>query len=70
MVSVSNAGSRDGLENPEKIDVYRVEPEEDGFMAPHNRPTLVVMWHGGGYKRDDCWIQVDADAACDLDSWL
>jgi hypothetical protein len=70
MSAVSNAGADDGLEQPDEIDVYEVDPTQPGYMAPHQRPTLVIMWHGNGYKRDDCWIQVDVDAACDLNSYL
>lgn len=70
MATSSRAGPSDGREPPEDIEVYRVTPEKEGYMASHERPTMVVMWHGNGYKRDDCWIQIDEDAACDLDFWL
>ena len=69
MATVSRSGPGDGTENPEEINVTTVDPNEEGY-AVHENPILVLMWHGNGYKRDDCWIQIDADAACDLDSYL
>lgn len=69
MASSSHAGPGSGVEKPEDIEVFHIEPEDDEYMAPHERPTLVVMWHGNGYKRDDCWLQIDEDAACDLGAW-
>lgn len=70
MVSVSRAGPGTGIKTPDEIEAYRVTPGEEGYMAGHERPTLVVMWHGNGYRRDDCWIQIDEDSTCDLSSWL
>lgn len=70
MATVSKAGPTDGTRVPSDVEVYRVTPEENGHMAPHERPTVVVMWHGNGYKRADCWIQIDEDSACILDYWL
>lgn len=69
MAATSSAGPKDGVNRPNSVEMFRVTPEEDNYMAPHERPTLIVMWHGNGYKRDDCWIQIDEDAACDLGSW-
>jgi hypothetical protein len=58
-----------GIEKPDDIEVVHVDPKGEEFGAPNERPTLVLMWHGNGYKRDDCWLQIDEDAACDLASW-
>ncbi|WP_143421019.1 hypothetical protein [Halorubrum halodurans] len=69
MATTSSAGPRDGLKKPADIEVFRVTPEDESYMADHERPVVVVMWHGNGYERDDCWIQIDQEAACDLDSW-
>jgi hypothetical protein len=69
MASSSTAGSKQGIERPDEIEVFEVKPDDDGFIAPHNRTTLVVMWHGNGYKRDDCWLQSGLDTVCDLKYW-
>lgn len=69
MVSSSAAGPNKGIERPDDIEIFHVEPEELGYMAPHGRPTMIVMWHGNGYKRDDCWLQADVDVVCDLITW-
>jgi len=69
MASFSAAGPDKGIERPDDIEIFNVEPEEEGYMAGHGRPTVVVMWNGNGYKRADCWLQSDVDSVCDLGSW-
>ncbi|UBF22590.1 hypothetical protein HRTV-25_gp9 [Halorubrum tailed virus 25] len=69
MAKVSRSNPEAGVTSPDSIEVYRVSSDDEGYMAEHQRPVLVLMWHGNGYKRDECWIQVDEDAACDLASW-
>lgn len=69
MASFSRAGPDFGIRDPDDVEIYHVVPEEDEYMVEQESPLLVIMWHGNGYKRDDCWVQVDEDAACDLGAW-
>ena len=69
MASVSRAGPGSGVSDPEKVESVHVNPDTDPTFEPDEQPKLVVMWHGNTYNREDCWLQIDEDAACDLDSW-
>lgn len=69
MASVSRAGIGIGVDDPDEVESVHVNSETDPTFEPGERPTLVVMWHGNSYNREDCWLQIDEDAACDLDSW-
>lgn len=69
MADFSNAGPGDGLNKPENIEEYEVTCDED-YADEDEPPMLVIMWHGNGYKRDDCWIQIPKEAACNLETWL
>lgn len=69
MAEFSNAGPGEGLDKPGNIEEYEVTCDED-YAAEDEPPMLVIMWHGNGYKRDDCWIQIPKEAACNLETWL
>lgn len=68
MASTSNAGPGEGLDQPEDIEEYEVSADEN-YGSDDEPRMIVVMWHGNGYKRDDCWIQIPKDAACNLEAW-
>ena len=69
MAKSSVAGPGVGVENPNEVESVHVNSDTDPTVGPDERPTLVVMWHGNSYNREDCWLQIDEDAACDLTSW-
>lgn len=70
MAKVSVSGPGEPLGDPESVEWVRVDPEEGHFGNSRVWPVKVLMWHGGGYKRDDCWIQIDDDAVLELNSYL
>ena len=70
MSRVSRAGPGEGVDAPEEIETEIINPADERFGSALQRPVLVVLWHGNGYRRDDCWIQIDRDTVCDLDSYL
>jgi len=70
MAKVSISGGGEPLGDPESVEWVRVDPDKERFGDGRERPVKVLMWHGGGYKRDDCWIQIDDESVMELDSYL
>lgn len=70
MVSVSNAGPGEGTDEPKTKNVYRVTADNDKFASSNENSQLVVMWDGNEYSRDNSWMQIDEEAACNLGSYV
>jgi hypothetical protein len=71
MSGTSRAGPGSGITDPEDVKVYHVKPNDGKLVVPQDDdiPLLIIAWNGNGYDLADCWIQIDAEAACQLSSY-
>ncbi|TQQ81867.1 hypothetical protein [Halonotius roseus] len=69
-MAISHAGSGEGIETPQDVNVMSIHEREASHGSPKGEPGLIVLWDGNGYdSKQGSWLMCHEEIVCNLAYW-